>query len=127
MMGGRLVHGKHFQAGCLGGHFAADYRGRRCSCGGVGCVESESAAWALPLICAAHRFLRRGALAALPHIGYEDLFRLAASGDVCASEVRDGCIHVWSVGAVSLIHAYDPELLILGGGVMNSRSRSCRR
>ena len=29
MIGGRLLHGKHFQAGCLGGHFAADYRGRR--------------------------------------------------------------------------------------------------
>ena len=120
MIGGRLLRGKHFQAGCLGGHLGADYRGRLCSCGNVGCVEAEASTWALPSICAVHPLFSGSALAALPHIGFEGLFRLAASGDRCASEVRDHCIHVWSAGAVSLIHAYDPELIVLGGGVMNA-------
>jgi glucokinase len=120
MIGGRLLLGKHFQAGCLGGHLGADYRGRDCTCGNVGCVEAEASGWSLPLICAAHPMYADSALAALPHIGFEDLFRLAASGDACACEVRDRCIRVWSAGAVSLIHAYDPELVILGGGVMHS-------
>jgi len=120
MIGGRLLRGKHFQAGCLGGHLGADYRGRDCTCGNVGCVEAEASSWSLPLICAAHPLFAESALAAVPRIGFEDLFRLAASGDACACEVRDRCIRVWSAGAVSLIHAYDPELLILGGGVMNS-------
>ncbi len=118
MIGGRLLHGKHFQAGCLGGHLGADYRGRGCTCGNVGCVEAEASGWSMPLICAAHPLFVDSPLASLPHIGFEDLFRLAAGGDACAIGVRDHCIRVWSSAAVSLIHAYDPELVVLGGGVM---------
>src|SRR5450432_2089672 len=33
MMQGRLVRGKHSQAGCLGGHFTVNHRGRVCKCG----------------------------------------------------------------------------------------------
>lgn len=120
MIEGRLLRGKHFQAGCLGGHLEVDYHGRVCSCGNVGCVEAEASTWSLPSICEAHPLFPGSALAALPHIGFEDLFRLAAGGDGCASAVRDLCIRVWSAGAVSLIHAYDPEVVVLGGGVMSA-------
>ena len=33
----------------------------------------------------------------------------------------DHCVNCWSTGIVNLIHAYDPELVILGGGVMKFR------
>lgn len=39
MMQGRLVRGKHFQGGCLGGHLPARFDGRECICGNIGCVE----------------------------------------------------------------------------------------
>ncbi|MGC2163697.1 MAG: ROK family protein, partial [Silvibacterium sp.] len=39
MIGGRLLQGKHFQAGCLGGHFPITLKGRECNCGGTGCAE----------------------------------------------------------------------------------------
>ncbi|HTF70707.1 MAG TPA: ROK family protein, partial [Edaphobacter sp.] len=35
-----------------------------------------------------------------------------------ALAVREHCIRVWARTAASLIHAYDPELLLIGGGVM---------
>ncbi|MGD0498005.1 MAG: ROK family protein [Bryobacteraceae bacterium] len=120
MIEGRLLHGKHFQAGCLGGHLGVDYRGRQCTCGNVGCMEAQASGWSLPLVCSAHPLYSDSALAALPRIGFEELFRLAASGDACACEVRDECLRVWSAGAVSLIHAYDPEVLVLGGGAMGA-------
>jgi len=41
MIEGRLLRGKHFQAGVLGGHLVADFDGRPCTCGGVGCVEDR--------------------------------------------------------------------------------------
>jgi len=42
MIGGRLLRGRHFQAGCLGGHLPVRFDGRRCICGAVGCVETEA-------------------------------------------------------------------------------------
>jgi len=34
--------------------------------------------------------------------------------------VRDRCLKVWAVDAVGLVHAYDPEIIVIGGGVMKS-------
>jgi glucokinase len=35
-------------------------------------------------------------------------------------EIRDACIDTWAAGCVTMIHAYDPEVLIVGGGLMKS-------
>jgi glucokinase len=120
MMDGRLLHGKHFQAGCLGGHLGVNYSGRKCTCGGAGCMEAEASGWSLPLICREHPLFRTSALARLSEVTYADLFRLAAAGDPCACQVRDRSIEVWAAGIVSLVHAYDPEVVVMGGGVMNA-------
>ncbi len=123
MIGGRLVHGKHFQAGCLGGHLLADYRGRVCTCGNIGCVEAEASSWSLDAICREQPLFHESALADEKAIAFESVFRLAAAGDACAIAVRDRCIRVWSAAAVSLIHAYDPEVLVVGGGVMKAQTQ----
>ena len=120
MIDGKLLRGKHFQAGCLGGHLGVNHKGRICACGNIGCVEAEASSWSLPAICAAHPLFERSPLAALPGISFEHLFQIAAEGDACALAIRNACIEVWAAGAVSMVHAYDPEVLILGGGVMNS-------
>ena len=120
MINGKLLRGKHFQAGCLGGHLGVNLKGRACACGNIGCVEAEASSWSLPAICATHPLFEKSALAAEPGISFERLFQIAAEGDACALAIRDACIEVWAAGAVSMVHAYDPEVLILGGGVMNS-------
>jgi glucokinase len=120
MVEGRLIRGKHAQAGCLGGHFTVNYQGRACKCGNAGCVEAEASSWSLPLLCAEHPKFRDSPLSKLSRISFADLFRQSASADFCAIEVRDHCLKVWAAGAVSLIHAYDPELVIFGGGCMKS-------
>jgi glucokinase len=53
-------------------------------------------------------------------LDFAAVFRLAAKGDSCAQAIRDHSLLVWSSLAVNLIHAYDPELVILGGGIMAS-------
>ncbi len=120
MMGGRLLQGKHYQAGCLGGHFTVNRYGQVCSCGNIGCVEAEASSWSLPSICANQPGFRESKLATLSSITFKDVFDFAREGDDCACEVLSSCVKAWAAGAVSLIHAYDPELLILGGGVMNA-------
>lgn len=114
------LRGQHGQAGCLGGHFIVNAFGRACTCGGVGCVETEASSWALPAIARSHPGFATSALAALPEVSYAALFRLAGEGDAVASELRDRSIRVWSAAAVNLVHAYDPEVVILAGGIMRS-------
>jgi glucokinase len=48
------------------------------------------------------------------------LFRLAKLGDPCACDLARHSLEVWSALAVSVIHAFDPAVLVLGGGVMGS-------
>ncbi len=119
VMGGRLVRGKHFQAGCLGGHFTIVAGGRLCSCGARGCFEAEASTYALPDMCRTWRGFETSPLAHEAKLDFAALFR-CAQGDEVASQIRSRCIEIWAACALSLVHAYDPELLILGGGVMKS-------
>ena len=120
MMGGRLVRGRHYQAGCLGGHLLARYGGRECTCGAKGCIEAEASTSALPAMCRENPDFESSPLAKIPKIDFEQLVRLSGEGDVCARDVFARCVDVWSAGVVSLIHAYDPELVVMGGGVMSA-------
>ncbi len=120
LIGGRLLRGSHFHAACLGGHLTVNIDGRLCQCGNVGCAESEASGWALPLIAAEWSGLESSSLARIPAIGFFDLFTHAKAGDSVAIQIRDHCLNIWGATAVSLIHAYDPSALILGGGVMGS-------
>lgn len=120
VMGGRLVRGKHFQAGCLGGHFTIVPGGRLCSCGARGCFEAEASTYALPDVCRNWTGFEASSLADEEKLDFATLFRLADLGDAVACQIRSRCIEIWSACALSLIHAYDPELLIIGGGVMKS-------
>jgi glucokinase len=118
MMEGRLIRGKHFQAGCLGGHIPVKWDGRPCSCGGRGCVEAEASTWALPEVCRQFPGFASSQLARLEEIDFLHLFKLADEGDRVARGALDQCLAVWAAGLVALIHAYDPELIVVGGGVM---------
>jgi glucokinase len=120
MMNGQLVRGKHLQAGCLGGHFTVNVGGHPCKCGNVGCVEAQASSWSLPLVCAGHPLFPSSPLSQLSQVTFKDLFRLSASGDPCAVDVRDHCLRVWGACAVNLVHAYDPEIVVFAGGCMNS-------
>lgn len=124
MIGGRLLRGKHAQAGCLGGHFVVRHQGRTCTCGNSGCVEAEASTWALPAICADHPKFAESALAELSTpIGFAEVIHFADAGDACARDVLAHCLEVWSAGIVSLIHAYDPEIVVAGGAVMKAAAR----
>ncbi len=123
MIGGRLLRGRHYQAGCLGGHLTVAYGGRPCSCGSFGCTESEASGVVIEDVCRRWPKFETSPLACEPVLDFSVLFRIAAQGDAVANQIVDHCIHVWAAGTVALIHAYDPEMVIFGGGVMNSGER----
>lgn len=118
MIEGALLRGKHSQAGNLGGHQPVLFNGRNCTCGGIGCAEAEAAGWSLPLVAKDWPGFRESSLAREPEVNFEALFRFSDAGDRVAREVRDRCLHIWAATAVGLVHAFDPEIVIFGGGVL---------
>jgi len=38
-------------------------------------------------------------------------------GDAVAVKLIQHCLHVWSMGAVGLVHAFGPQLIVVGGGI----------
>jgi glucokinase len=119
MTGGRLLRGKHFQAG-LGGHLPALFDGRPCICGSRGCTEAEASTWALPEICRRWPGFAQSALADAPALDFATVFQCSRAGDAVAMAVRDRCLAVWAAGIVGLIHAFDPDAVVLGGAVLQS-------
>jgi glucokinase len=120
MIEGKLLRGKHSQAGCLGGHIPVLFTGRACTCGAIGCAEAEAAGWSLPTIVKDWPGASDSTLAKYPDVGFKELFGEAARGDRIAVAIRDRCLNVWAAAAVGLVHAYDPEVIVIGGGVMKS-------
>lgn len=116
------LRGQHGQAGCLGGHWAANVDGGPCPCGNVGCAESEASTWALPAQARAHPGFAASVLKHTETLDYAAVFAAAAARDTVAIALRDRAIRVWSAALVSLIHAYDPEVAVVGGGIMKSAS-----
>ena len=119
MTGGRLLASRHRQAGAIGGHLPVTMTGRRCLCGGHGCAEAEASTWALPEICAEQLGFEKSSLATEPIMDFRTVFEHYDTGDGVAAAVLDHCCQVWATLAVTLVHAYDPELLVFGGGVMS--------
>jgi glucokinase len=117
MIEGKLLRGKHAQAG-LGGHLPARVGGRPCTCGAIGCLEAEASGWSLPLLAREWPGFPASKLAGQDIIDFKMLFELADAGDRVAVEILDYCLKVWATAAVGLIHAYDPEKIVIGGGVM---------
>jgi glucokinase len=120
MIEGKLLRGKHSQAGCLGGHIPVLFNGRKCTCGNIGCAEAEASGWSLPLIVKEWPGISASTLSKYSQPGFKELFAEAARGDAAALAIRERCLNIWAVDAVALVHAYDPEIIVMGGRVMES-------
>jgi glucokinase len=120
ILNGHLLRGVHAHAGCFGGHLNVKFDGRRCHCGNIGCAEAEASGWSMPQIARDWPGFTQSSLKDVTQLGFRELFAHAQRGDIVACQLWERCLHVWAANAVSLIHAYDPEVLLLGGGVMQN-------
>ena len=122
---GRLLTGKHGAMGIMGGHIAiAHDRPRPCTCGNVGCLEAYAGTWALPRLAREHPGFDRSVLKKAERIDYRTLTEGREAGDKVCRDVFQSALNALCTGAANLVNAYDPELLILGGGA--SRIREMR-
>jgi glucokinase len=120
MLNGQLIKGAHFVGGNIGGHMNINYDGHLCNCGNVGCLESEASSWALPDILRRQVGYSESAFAQGEEVNFKTVFRLAAQKDAFSTHILNHCLDAWSVGILNLVYAFDPERIIIGGGIMKS-------
>lgn len=123
MMEGKLVRGRHFQAGILGGHFVVDLHGRACTCGGKGCLDTLTGSGVLDGVVREMPGFEDSALTARGKIGMEDIIGSMVKGDIFAERMFDDVMEALGAGITNLVHAYDPEVVVLSGGVMKGKDR----
>ncbi len=119
--GGELLLGAHGLAG-EPGHTIVDPGGPLCGCGNAGCLEAMAAG---PGIASyASELIRRGRSSSLAghvegdgELTGEMVGEAAQAGDGVALEAVERAAHYLGIGVLNLIHIFDPEIVILGGGV----------
>lgn len=116
---GQVLRASHGMAGILGGHLTVNLHGRRCTCGNIGCAEAEASTDRLRELVesTAQQQKLDAPWRNNPQIDYALVFAQAEVGDPLACAVRDYSIEVWSAAAVSLIHAYGAQCVVIGGGI----------
>lgn len=120
---GQLMRGAWGTAGELG-HMTIDWHGERCSCGNIGCLETIASGTAI-----AHRArkaIAQGALFVSPDGSIEQqqgeidaqlVAKAALAGVPEARTILRHAAEALGVGLVNIIHIFNPEIIILGGGL----------
>lgn len=121
MIENKMLRGRNNLAGNLGGHVTINLNGTRCNCGNIGCLESECSAWAIDSFVRSLPGFNQSEFNNNSMISFRTIFEASARGNELMKEVLQHCLKVWSIGVISLIHAYDPQKVIIAGGVMRSK------
>ncbi|MDQ2713799.1 MAG: ROK family protein [Chloroflexota bacterium] len=142
ILNGKILEGASGTAGELG-HMTIDWHGERCNCGNIGCLERIASGTAIArraneVIAAGHgnellafaRSLHTEAARPLALITgdrttQEDVYTVTArtvseaakAGIPLAREIIARAAEGLGAGLVNIIHIFNPEVIILGGGV----------
>lgn len=123
IVNGQLYMGEHGFAGELG-HLTVDIEGPECNCGNMGCLEAVASGLAIAQLAKAG--IDGGKASALREAikceepTSRDVFRMARDGDKFCSDIVDNVARYIGAGMVSAMHIFDPELIIVGGGMSGS-------
>ena len=123
VLNGELFVGSNSFAGELG-HTMIDPAGPRCGCGNVGCWEACASGTAIG------RYARESAQAGqtkMAELAAEEgvpvsakhVFAAAQLGDTAAQAIVDKTVHYLGIGLANTVHSYNPERIVIGGGVSN--------
>lgn len=121
---GRLIEGKHGLAGEVGHMKVEMIRPRPCSCGQFGCLEAY--AGGASVIKRAYEALAEDfnkisdlhGPADAKTLSCKDVFEAAMRGDPLADRLVEETALALAVGIVNLLHLFDPEKVVLGGGMI---------
>jgi len=122
IINGELYLGPSGSAGEIG-HMTIDINGPRGSCGNIGCLETLASGTAVAR--EAIRRIGQGEESSLTdmvegkieNITAEKVSMAAQGGDSLASDVISEAATYLGVGMVNLVNIFNPEMIIVGGGV----------
>jgi len=122
---GRLLRGSAGVAGHLG-HMTVDPHGSVCACGNRGCLETVFSARAIE--GEAWSAVHRGCRSTLTRLFRErpqlatcrTIFQAANEGDELSKSIVAKAIHGLAAAIAGLLHIFDPEVVILGGHVVDA-------
>lgn len=126
ILGGKLYSGATGMAGEVG-HMTISVDGPPCHCGNWGCLESLASGWAVArearqaILGGAETSLR--ARGKLESITAEMVFQAAEKGDALAAEIIQKAASYLGVGLASLVNLFNPNLIIIGGGLSKMGER----
>ncbi len=123
VLGGRLVRGRNGLAGEIG-HFIVEPDGPLCNCGVHGCLETlVSATAVIRLARAAVAAGEESTLADCRPLTAKSVYDAAAAGDPVAQRITAGVGARLGIALRNVVMAYDPECIVLGGGVTQAGER----
>jgi glucokinase len=122
---GKVLHGSH-EIGAELGHMVVHPGGEQCNCGQQGCLERYSSAtylaeYAVRLLETSSRpSSLRDLKAKKRPVDSKAILEAAQAGDALAREVWERAIYYLAVGCVSICRIFDPERILLGGGMVRA-------
>lgn len=128
---GEIQHGASGGAGEVG-HMSVDFRGRPCACGARGCVEAYASGPAIASRAAEAIKDTGGSILAslvdgdLDAVTSETVSEAAAAGDRHAGEILRDTADVLAAAVANVIHLFNPEAVVIGGGVANAGEQLLR-
>jgi len=119
---GTIYHGRT-GAAAEGGHNTIDYRGPRCGCGKLGCIEVLASGPAIARR-ASGKIVKDGRSSAIlelaggcpDRITSEMVGKAYAAGDVLAKEVLEETAVLLTVWLGNIVDLLEPDVMIIGGG-----------
>jgi glucokinase len=132
ILDGKLFHGSNF-AGAELGHMSICYCGRKCNCGGIGCLEMYASAPAM--VKDAKRILRGKRKSIIHKLLHGDLdklttkviFQAEKKGDALAASVINQACACLGAGIASAVNLLNPQVVVIGGGVSQGGMSFIRR
>ena len=129
MEGGRLLLGANGLTAEVG-HTTVDSSpdAPPCRCGKRGCLEAVSSGTAIAKYAREALQTKAQASSALAALKAEEItsravVAAAVQGDALANEVMDRACNGLAVGLANVVHLFNPDLIILGGGVSEGLSQ----
>ena len=122
---GRPMDGAYGMAGEIG-HMCIDRNGPLCKCGHRGCLESYASGTAIGETAQRLVKARTDSMLVnmvsgdLSKISAQHVFQAARAGDVVSQELLDDVSQALGVGLVNILHLFNPDIIVIGGGVSQS-------